>query len=138
MAHSLAIGTRNMTTATLTKKQEMQQDKENARAFLRSVFDKQERPTVYTVLRHVSSSGMSRDISLFTMHEGQILNITWYASRASSVCSSLKERNGFNVIRVGGCGMDMGFHAVYSLSCSLYCPDKYDHDSAYKLDQRWL
>ena len=127
-----------MTTATLTKKQELAQERESSRAFLASVFEAQERPTVYTVLRHVSASGMTRDISLFTLYQGRIINITWHASRVSSVCSSLRTSNGFNAIRVGGAGMDMGFHVVYSLSCALFCPDKYDHDSAYKLHQEWL
>lgn len=127
-----------MSTAIISKRKQAELDRESSRAFLLEVFSKQDRPTVFTVLRHVSASGMSRDLSLFTVHDGEILNITWHASKVSSANSSLRERNGFNVVRVSGCGMDMGFHSVYSLSIALFCPNQYDHDSAYKLNQRWL
>jgi hypothetical protein len=127
-----------MTTATLTKKQEAQQEREHQQKWLREVFIKQERPTVYTILRHVSSSGMSRDISLFTMHEGKLINITWSASKASRACESLKERNGYNVIRTHGAGMDMGFHLVNSLSYALYADEDLSDRAGYVLRQEWL
>ena len=127
-----------MSTATISKRKQNELDRESSRAFLLEVFNKQDRPTVFTVLRHVSASGMSRDISHFTIHDGELMNITWHVSKVSSANSSLRERNGFNVVRVNGCGMDIGFHSVYSLSIALFCPNKYDHDSAYKLNQRWL
>jgi len=60
-------------------------------------------------------------------------------------------------IRVGGCGMDMGFHLIYSLSRILYpngfdcigdnCPsndhfnredNKHHKDGGYALIQKWL
>ena len=123
--------------ATLTKKQEREQEKESAKDFLRKVFASQEKPTAWTILKWVSGSGMSRDMKVITQYEGRVIDITWYVSHASSV-GQLKERNGQRVVRVGGCGMDMGFHLVYSLSIALFCSDKYDHDSAYKLKQEWL
>jgi hypothetical protein len=127
-----------MTTATLTKKQEAQQERERSQKFLREVFIMQPRPTVYTVLRHVSSSGMSRDISLFTLHEGRIMNLTWHASKASRACESLKDRNGYNVIRTHGGGMDMGFHLVNSLSYALYTDEGFSDRAGYVLKQEWL
>ena len=120
-----------MTTATASKKAQQEQKAQEAQDFLRLVFSTQERPTVWTSLKHVSSSGMSRDITLLTSHEGKILDITWYASHAMHT-GSLKERNGSRVIRVGGCGMDMGFHLVYSLSYSLY------KGEGYTLRQEWI
>lgn len=104
---------------TMTKKQETEKKAQEAQDFLREVFTKQDRPTVWTSLKWVSSSGMSRDITLLTAHEGKILDITWYASHAMQT-GTLKERNGSRVIRVGGAGMDMGFHLVYSLSYVLF------------------
>jgi hypothetical protein len=127
-----------MSTTIISARKQNELDRESSRAFLLEVFNKQNRPVVWTVLRHVSASGMSRDISLFTVHDGELMNITWHASKVSRANSALKSRNGFNVVRVSGCGMDMGFHSVYSLSMALFCPNQYDHDSAYKLNQRWL
>ena len=113
-----------METATLSKKAQQEKKKEDAQRFLRDVFAQQNRPTVWTSLKHVSQSGMSRDITLLTSHEGRILDITWYASHAMET-GALKERNGSRVIRVGGAGMDMGFHLVYSLSYSLFKGEGY-------------
>lgn len=73
--------------------------------------------TVYTILRHVSQSGMMRHISVKTGLEGQH---DWDVALATD--SRLAPRDG---IKVGGAGMDMGFHLVYSLSYNLY-PDGFD------------
>ena len=116
--------------ATLTKKR--QAEAEQAREELREMFAGDERPVIGTILRHVSASGMSRDISLYYKDT----NITYLAGVAMG--DNVKSSNGFNAIRVSGCGMDMGFHLVYGLSITLFCSDKYDHDSAYKLKQEWL
>jgi len=113
-----------MTTATISKKAQQEQKAQEAGDFLRKVFASQERPTVWASLKHVSQSGMSRDITLLTAYEGRIIDITWYASHAMQT-GTLKERNGSRVIRVGGAGMDMGFHLVYSLSYSLYKGEGY-------------
>jgi len=48
---------------------------------------------------------------------------------------TLTEKNGQRVLRVGGCGMDMGFHIVYSLSLALYGSA---NDGGYTLSQEWL
>jgi hypothetical protein len=99
--------------ATLSKKQERVQEQESARERLREMMAGDERPVIGTILRHCSASGMSRDVKVITQYEGRVIDITWYVSHASSV-GQLKERNGQRVVRVGGCGMDMGFHLVYS------------------------
>jgi hypothetical protein len=72
---------------------------------------------VYTVLRHVSRSGMLRHISLFVMHEGDIRPITWSAAR---VLGYPLASTGHHALKVGGAGMDMGFHVVHSLSYALH------------------
>lgn len=118
--------------ATLSKKQEREQEQESAKEFLRKVFTSQERPTAWTILKSVSASGMSRDMKVCTQYEGRVVDITWYVAQASSV-GQLKERDGQRVVRVGGCGMDMGFHLVYSLSLSLY-----GSEGGYNLKQEWL
>ena len=117
---------------TLTKKQAREQEQESARGQLREMMKGDDRPVIGTILRHCSASGMSRDISLYYKDT----NITYLAGVAMG--DNVRSSNGFNAIRVQGCGMDMGFHLVYGLSITLFCPDKYDHASAYKLNQRWL
>lgn len=91
--------------------------------------------TVYTLVRHVSASGMSRDISLFVARDGEINDITYYAAHA--IGWRLVERNGRRAIRVSGTGMDMGFHLVYTLSNIVY-RGEVDGDAGYTLEQEWL
>lgn len=76
--------------------------------------------TVYTVLRHVSRSGMSRGIDVYTIHDNQPIWITSYVGHAIGQPQSRKDWEQSNGLRIGGCGMDMGFHVVDSLSAVLY------------------
>ena len=76
--------------------------------------------TVYTVLHHVSSSGMTRHISLYVIlrdkdHGTYIRSISGFAAE---VMGDRRAKGGGIV--VGGCGMDMGFHLVYNLGQTLY------------------
>jgi len=89
---------------------------------------------VYTILRHRSSSGMSRDISLVVADsDGRISDITFYA--AAALGDRLIESKGYRAIRVSGAGMDMGFHLVYNLSSVLF----HGQDRAgYVLKQEWI
>ena len=120
-----------MTTSTLIKQEKTAQHSES-RQFLLDTFAGDDKPELFTILRHVSSSGMTRHISIKYIKNGQLMDLTWHAARVLDW--SLVD--GFNrAIKVGGCGMDMGFHLVYSLSCALYGSD---HDNAYKLKQNWI
>jgi hypothetical protein len=94
--------------------------------------------TVYTILRSVSSSGMTRHISLVVAgvnDEGKadLYDITFLAAQAMG--ENLSERNGHRTIKVNGCGMDMGFHLVYNLSSVLYHGEE---RAGYKIKQAWL
>lgn len=73
---------------------------------------------VYTVLRHVSSSGMTRYISLLVSDGEQIRNITYYA--AGALGESLHDINGQRAIKSNSLGMDAGWHLVDRLSFALY------------------
>jgi len=88
---------------------------------------------VYTILRHVSSSGMSRNISLVIADGNDIADITYYAAHALE--DKLIESKGHRAIRVNGCGMDMGFHLVYNLSSVLFAGQD---RAGYVLKQAWL
>jgi hypothetical protein len=113
--------------------------------------------TVYTVLRHVSRSGMSRVISLYVIVDGEPRWLDGYASRVMGTTLD-RDREG---LKIGGCGMDMGFALVYDLSYCLwpkgvpctgehclsndhsngdrdYTVGKVHQDGGYALRQRWM
>lgn len=106
--------------------------------------------TVYTIVTHVSKSGMSRRIRCFRIDDGEPYDISGHV--ALILGYRRNDRDG-GVI-VGGCGMDMGFHLVNNLSYALHGyddvgeakefsgrpftprPDAYR--SGYSLNHRWL
>ncbi len=81
--------------------------------------------TVYTILRHVSASGMTRIITLVVFIDGEPIYPNYLASELMGW--KLKDRG----VVATGCGMDMGFALVYDLSYRLY-------GDGYSLKQRWL
>lgn len=105
---------------------------------------------LYTILRHVSRSGMSRRISVVFIRDNQPLDI----SPAVGKVIGLPYRQRFEDpegVRIDGCGMDMGFEIVYLLGRALF-PDgfktwpgywrneplDFDRDGGYALKQEWL
>lgn len=76
---------------------------------------------VYTVNRHTSRSGMMRHISLFVSKRDGMHSISWDAARVLGY--SLNDGRAHWALKVGGCGMDMGFHVVHSLSYRLHGHD---------------
>jgi len=111
--------------------------------------------TVYTIIRHVSRSGMTRVIDPYIIEDGEPRWIGRYVSDALSWSYDDKKQG----VRVGGCGMDMGFHLVYTLSIALFLdkarhmtdkqlikanekagtrPDCGPWESGYWLKQRWM
>ena len=98
---------------------------------------------VYCILRSVSSSGMSRAISLYVKSAGDMRNID--SLSADALGYKLAKKEG---LLVSGCGMDMGFHLVYSLGCALWPAGtgtphgirngKPDTDGGYALKHVWL
>ena len=127
-----------MTTATATKKTSKKAQKalevQDAKKQLLAHYVS-EGSTVYTVLRSVSSSGMSRTLSLKVAKDGKILDLTYYAGIVLDW--PIVEVNGSRALRVGGCGMDMGFHTVYSLSRSLFRDEEHTGDVGYLLNHAW-
>jgi hypothetical protein len=97
--------------ANLTKAQQAERDE--AIAALRTMIKPGD--TVYTSLKHVSRSGMQREIALYVVHDGEIRCISWLA--ATAMRDRVGKRDG---IVVGGCGMDMGFALVYRLGRTLF------------------
>lgn len=72
--------------------------------------------TVYTILRHVSRSGMQRVIDAVILTEDGPFNAGYLFAR---ILGARFDRDRSGVV-IGGCGMDMGFHLVYSASSKLY------------------
>jgi hypothetical protein len=105
--------------------------------------------TVYTVLRHVSASGMSRRIDLYAIRKNELVYLTGYAAKALD----MKRHPSKDGLTVGGCGMDMGFAIVYDLSRTLFpkgfkvtaergrngiTKGSIDPDGGYALKHRWI
>lgn len=68
---------------------------------------------VYGKVTKVSNSGMSRNITLYILDGKRMVNISHWVAEALGWPSV----DGFDGgIRVSGCGMDMVFHTVYTLS----------------------
>src|SRR3990167_6282629 len=81
--------------------------------------------TVHCILRNVSRSGMQREIGLVLMPKADRTGTAGPGPLHPNyaVACVLGERVGKrDGIVIGGCGMDMGFHLVYSLSRRLF-PD---------------
>ena len=99
---------------------------------------------VFTQLRHVSKSGMTRWLDVYAVMDGSIRNITWDVCAAADFTFCGRR----HALKIEGCGMDMGFSAVYSLGRALYPQGtdsphgmrngEPDTDGGYALRQRWL
>lgn len=105
------------------------QERDEARNVLLGFLEGKDRPTVWTEVRHVSKSGMSRDLSAFIVSNGEIVNVTYYVAKALGY--AVKDRDGRRVVTVKGAGMDMGFALVYELSSVLF-------NDGYRIRQEWL
>lgn len=71
---------------------------------------------VWTKVTHVARSGMSRSIEVYLIRDNEPWNISYMVARALDY--GMDDRWGG--LRVGGCGMDMTFHIVYSLGRHLW------------------
>lgn len=99
--------------------------------------------TIYCTLHSVSSSGMSRRISLHTIYKGELIPLNYTASILTG--RALSDKGG---IVCNGCGMDMGFDLVYSLGRAIWpkgTPKAHgtrnghpDKDGGYALKHAWI
>lgn len=71
---------------------------------------------LYTILRHVSSSGMSRVISVaYVNSAGEIDTLDWLIAKAG-IYSRTPISSKHDGLKVSGVGMDMGYDVVYTIS----------------------
>jgi len=120
--------------------------------------------TIYTTIKHCSQSGMTRHIACYVAviddrtKQPTIRDISWYVA---NITDRKRATNGG--VKIGGCGMDMGFALVYDLSqvlfpkgfkclgdncgandhtnnykCDRVKNKHYHRDGGYALNQEWL
>lgn len=103
---------------------------------------------VWTILRHVSSSGMSRCIDLVTLvHDRRFKEIRpYYITNLVGDLLEHKQHDRGGLI-VHGCGQDMGFMLVYDVGRALWpegtkvkgrTPAAAERDGWYALNHGWL
>ena len=107
------------------------------------------RPKIYTLINHVSQSGMLRIIDVFALRNN---NKIWLSPLIEKMTSYNRD-NTRDGLRVGGCGMDMGFAVVYAFSKACFPtgfkyrinehhrnndPSLRDNDGGYALRQEWF
>jgi hypothetical protein len=84
-------------------------------------------PVLYTLVTHVSPSGMSRRMRVMVIRDHVPTDITRHVAHA------IGTRTRGDEMIVKGAGMDVGFHVVYSLSQALN-----GVHGGYQLAQAWL
>ena len=89
--------------------------------------DIKEGETLYTILLHVSRSGMLRTIGVYRI----VNNEPRWISRVAASFIGWPFDDKREGVKVRGCGMDMGFHLVSTLSRALFGND-------YTVHHRWL
>lgn len=85
------------------------------------------RVQIYSVLEHVSSSGMTRYISQFI----PLISTDSHGRKHATIVCIAREK------KIEGCGMDMGFHLAYSMFMSVYHNDE-SHPYQDYLSHSWL
>lgn len=108
--------------------------------------------TVHTVLRHRSRSGMYRVIDCYVIKGGEMLRISWSVAAITGLRYDRKHEG----VGIGGCGMDMGYAIVNSLSYALhgraskgegaapenqgrpFKPRRGHYRAGYSLEHRWI
>ena len=66
---------------------------------------------IYSIIRHVSQSGMTRHISFFIIRDNEL----WYIDNLISDYLDYKPNKNYSGLVVRGCGMDMAFSVVNHL-----------------------
>lgn len=87
---------------------------------------------IFTILRHRSKSGMYRAIDVYTFERNQPCRWTYTVAKALGWRYDKRHE----ALGVCGCGMDMGFHIINSLSYALHGHKR--ERAGYTLKHRWL
>jgi hypothetical protein len=106
-------------------------EKQQAIDSLKNIFNLMppEKRVIYCVLRSVSKSGMSRVIDFYTIENDKPQYLSGLIRMALGYRMA---KNGGLV--VGGCGMDMGFHVVYTVASVIYGGNR----GGYEIKSEWI
>jgi len=96
--------------------------------------DYQGKIPVYSVLRHVSQSGMQRTIAFYLIINNEPRLIDYYIENIADY--KMNKRTEGLIVR--GCGMDMGFSVVYNFSHCVFKDTKGIAEAGYVLNNHWL
>ncbi|NNE41626.1 MAG: hypothetical protein HKN14_12005 [Marinicaulis sp.] len=98
-------------------------------AVLMAPKDHQGKPVFYTILGHVSRSGMSQCISIhyFDTQAGELRQLNYPSAVILGYSLDAKHE----AIRINGAGMDMGFVLIYALAEKLL-------GDGYAIEQKWV
>lgn len=104
--------------ARFTKAQQDESRQNLKDALERATRDRQGRPIIYTVLRTVSKSGMSRRITPFVIDAttAEPVSLAWDYERSHGRMAD--DSTGRWACKVQGCGMDMGFHLADNIAAT--------------------
>jgi hypothetical protein len=72
--------------------------------------------TLQAIIRQVSSSGMSRNISFKVIDNNKVYDLSYQIAKALEYPFNEK----YHAVKVKGCGMDMAFHVTYNISYMLF------------------
>ena len=106
-------------------------EKQQAIDMLKNIFTSmpEDQRVIYCVLRSVSKSGMSRTIDFFTIDNERPQHLSGLIKMA------LGYKFGKNAgLVIGGCGMDMGFHVVYTVSSVVFGGTR----GGYEIKSQWI
>jgi len=72
--------------------------------------------TIHSIIRSVSNSGMSRNISFKITDKDNMLDLSYHIAKALQYPFNDKK----HAVKISGCGMDMAFHVIHNLSRVLF------------------
>jgi len=98
----------------LMKKNQQRIDREKSIETLKEYLKKD--MTIHSIIRSVSSSGETRNISFKITDKDNILDLSYHIAKALKYPFNEK----YHAVKVSGGGMDMAFHVVHNLSHVLY------------------
>ena len=76
---------------------------------------KEHKPTIHIIFKNVSRSGMLRRVETFIIKDNELYFINYLIEQMTTY-----KRDSEGLIKLYGCGMDMGFDLVYNFSSILF------------------
>ncbi len=109
-------------------------DVDDARTRLRAVMPVGS--TIYLVMRHISKSGMSHDVDVYTIRVGvgavegsTAIDLRWWSRIVAQALDIRQTKHGY--VRVHGCGFDVGHDIASNLG-------HYLHGDVRALRHEWI